>query len=88
VAPELQQLNYAQIIIQVEDKHDTGHLMGLLQTALSQRVPGARIDVRQLESGKATGMPVSLRLSGEDPQVMRSYAERVKRIRRRRMRRW
>ena len=80
VAPEMQQLNYAQIIIQVEDKHETGHLIGLLQTALSERVPGARIDVRQLESGKATGMPVSLRLTGDDPQVMRSYGERVKRI--------
>src|SRR5262249_25912205 len=52
VSPELQQLNYAQIIIQVKDKHDTSHLIGMLQTALSERVPGARIDVRQLESGK------------------------------------
>jgi len=47
VSPELQQLNYAQIIIQVRDKHDTSHLIGLLQRALSERVPGARIDVRQ-----------------------------------------
>lgn len=80
VSPELQQLNYAQIIIQVKDKHDTGHVVGLLQNALSERVPGARIDVRQLESGKAVGLPVSLRLTGDDPQVMRTYAERLKRI--------
>src|SRR6185436_12987998 len=43
VSPEMQQLNYAQIIIQVKDKHDTGHLVGMLQEALSREVPGARI---------------------------------------------
>ncbi|HEX4900766.1 MAG TPA: efflux RND transporter permease subunit, partial [Pyrinomonadaceae bacterium] len=80
VSPELQQLNYAQIIIQVKDKHDTSHLVGLLQSALSARVPGARIDVRQLESGKAVGLPVSIRLSGEDQQTLRVYADRAKAI--------
>jgi multidrug efflux pump subunit AcrB len=80
VSPEMQQLNYAQIIIQVKDKHDTSHLVGELQEALSRQVPGARIDVRQLESGKAVGLPVALRLSGEDPQVLRMYGERIKGI--------
>src|SRR5689334_10801769 len=80
LSPELQQLNYAQIIIQVKDKHDTAHLMGPLQKALSERVPGARIDVRQLESGKAVGLPVAIRLSGEDQGVLRGYADRVKTI--------
>ena len=41
--PRLQQLNYAQVIIEVNDKHDTNHLVGLLQKALDERVPGARI---------------------------------------------
>ena len=40
LSPELQQLNYAQIIIQVKDKHDTAHLMGPLQKALSERSRG------------------------------------------------
>jgi multidrug efflux pump subunit AcrB len=80
LSPELQQLNYAQIIIQVKDKHDTAHLVGLLQKALSERVPGARLDVRQLESGKAVGLPVAIRLSGEDTGVLRGYADRVKSI--------
>jgi len=80
VSPELQQLNYAQIIIQVKDKHDTGHLIEPLQEALSARVAGARIDVRQLESGKAIGLPVQIRISGDDAAVLRSQAERVKEI--------
>jgi multidrug efflux pump subunit AcrB len=80
LSPELQQLNYAQIIIQVQDKHETAHLIGPLQKALSERVPGARIDVRQLESGKAVGLPVAIRLSGEDTTMLRGYADRVKSI--------
>lgn len=80
VSPELQQLNYAQIIIQVKDKHDTSHLVHPLQKALSERVAGARIDVRQLESGKAVGLPVAIRLTGQDPQILRNHAEQVKAI--------
>ncbi len=80
ISPELQQLNYAQIIIQVKDKHDTSHLVHPLQEALSTKVPGARIDVRQLESGAAVGLPVAIRISGQDTQMLRSYAERVKAI--------
>ncbi len=80
VVPEVQQLNYAQIIIQVKDKHDTEDLIHPLQEALSARVAGARIDVRQLESGKAVGLPVAIRVSGQDVQTLRSYASRVKAI--------
>jgi multidrug efflux pump subunit AcrB len=77
VSPEMQQVNYAQIIIQVSDKHDTQHLVGLLQSALSARIPGARIDVRQLESGKAVGAPVAIRISGEDIPTLRAQADRL-----------
>src|SRR5581483_10288426 len=61
VSPEMQQLNYAQVIIEVNDKHDTNHLVGLMQKALDERVPGARIDVRQLDTGKPITMPVEIR---------------------------
>jgi multidrug efflux pump subunit AcrB len=80
VSPELQQLNYAQIILQVKDKHDTAHLIGPLQQALSARVPGARLDVRQLESGKAVGLPVAVRISGDDLKTLRALAEQMKTI--------
>jgi multidrug efflux pump subunit AcrB len=80
VSPELQQLNYAQIIIQVKDKHDTAHLIEPLQTALSQKIPGARIDVRRLETGKAVGIPVSIRLTGEETNTLRDSAQRLKDI--------
>ncbi|HSB08795.1 MAG TPA: efflux RND transporter permease subunit [Blastocatellia bacterium] len=77
VSPELQQLNYAQIIIEVNDKHETGHLIDSLQEALSAQVPEARIDVRQLESGKAVGLPVAIRISGDDAATLRAKAQQV-----------
>lgn len=80
VSPEQQQLNYAQIIIQVADKHDTQHLLALLQEALSTRIAGARIDVRPLETGAPVGIPVSIRLSGDDIPTLRGMAEQVKNI--------
>jgi multidrug efflux pump subunit AcrB len=83
VSPELIQLNYAQLILQVEDKHDTEPLVPLLQRALSAAIPGARLDVRQLESGKPVGLPVAVRISGEDPAALRGLAEQAKDIFRR-----
>ncbi len=80
VAPEQQQLNYAQIVIRVKDKYDTERLVPILQQELSARVPGARIDVRQLETGKPVGMPVSIRISGEEIPTLRTLAEGVKDI--------
>lgn len=80
VSPEQQQLNYAQLILQVKDKHDTQSLVAPLQKALSVGVPGARLDVRQLESGKPVGIPVSIRLSGQEVRPLRELAEQVKEI--------
>jgi multidrug efflux pump subunit AcrB len=79
VAPELLQPNYAQILVQATDREDTERLIAPLQQALSQ-VPGARIDMRQLETGQPIGVPVQVRLSGEDDKLLHQYAERVKMI--------
>ena len=78
VAPELLQTNYAQVIINVLDKHDTAHLITPLQHALSERIPGARIDVRQLETGKPIGIPVAIRIAGENMAELRRQADRAK----------
>jgi len=79
-APEPQQLNYAQVLIKVHDKHQTSHLLPELQRVLSASVPNARIDVRSLETGPPVGVPVSIRLSGDDIPALRGQAERLKQI--------
>ena len=75
--PELQQLNYAQVIIQVEDKHDTSALVLPLQQALSAQVPNARVSVQQLETGPPVGTPVAIRISGEDIPTLRRLANEM-----------
>jgi multidrug efflux pump subunit AcrB len=80
VAPEHRQLNYAQTIIQLNDKRDTGKLVARWQDALSANVPGARIDVRQLETSRAIDAPVEVRISGQEIGALRSLAEEVKAI--------
>ncbi len=76
-APEQSQLNYAQILMEVYDKHNTNHLVEPLQRALDARIPGARVDVRLLEVGSAVGIPVAVRLSGEDVPTLRALAADV-----------
>jgi multidrug efflux pump subunit AcrB len=78
--PEQEQLNYAQLVLQVLDKHDTTPLVASLQQALSAAVPNARIDVRQLETGSPVGIPVSVRVSGPDVRELRRLAAELEGI--------
>jgi multidrug efflux pump subunit AcrB len=78
--PEARQPNYAQIVIEVNDKHETNHLIGPLQTALTAGVPEARVDMRQLETGKPIGIPVQIRLMGDDIPTLRAEADRLKAV--------
>jgi multidrug efflux pump subunit AcrB len=80
VSPEQQQANYAQVVVEVRDKHDTVPLIGPLQEALSTRVAGATIDVRELEAGGGVGIPISIRISGEDIPTLRRLASGVRDI--------
>lgn len=80
VEPVLQQPNYAQVIVEVNDKHDTHLLVNKLQDALSADMPGARVDVRQLETGKPVGTPVAFEISGSDIDTLRDLAEKAKSI--------
>lgn len=63
VTPQLQQLNYAQVIVELHEKEDTPRLLPSLQAAISQQVAGARVDVRQLQTNPVD-YPVELRVTG------------------------
>jgi multidrug efflux pump subunit AcrB len=80
VSPELQQLNYAQLLLQVRDKEDTRFLVPYLQARVAKTIAGARVDVRELESGKPVGIPVAVRISGENIPELRALAERAKAV--------
>jgi multidrug efflux pump subunit AcrB len=76
-APEPKQQNYAQVLVEALDKHDTNHLVDDIQSELDRTIPGARLDVRRLETGAAVGIPVSIRVSGEDIATLRRLAREV-----------
>jgi multidrug efflux pump subunit AcrB len=80
VTPEQQQSNYAQLLVQVKDKHHTAHLIGPLQDALDARVAGATIDVRELEAGGGVGIPISVRVAGEDADTLRRLSGELQAI--------
>jgi multidrug efflux pump subunit AcrB len=77
ISPEQRQSNYAQLIIRLSDKHDTAHVVHPLQAALSARIAGARVDVQEIESGPAVGLPIAIRVSGEDIGVLRQIAGKL-----------
>ena len=63
VAPQQQQRNYAQLLIQLNDKNDTPELAPLFQQALSAEIPGAHLEVRQIPLN-AIDYPIEIHLSG------------------------
>ena len=88
VSPELQQLNYAQLIVKVKDKDITPRIVGDMQRALSERVPGAIIDVQQLQTNPVQ-YPVAIRIvapaatagdEAADTHVLRRISGQVKEI--------
>ena len=89
VTPQQRQSNYAQLIVRLSDKDLTPILAPRLQTALSSTIPGADIDVKQLET-TPVNYPVAIRLSGRvttgsadersDIELLRGYARQVKAI--------
>jgi multidrug efflux pump subunit AcrB len=64
VSPELRQLNYAQIIIQVDRKEDTPEIVDMLQTAVAASIAGAQVEVHQLQTNPVD-YPVQIFLSGQ-----------------------
>jgi multidrug efflux pump subunit AcrB len=79
-SPEQRQPNYAQVLMEVYDTHDTRPLVGKIQHALSSTIPGVRLDVRELETGSAVGIPVSVRVSGDDIATLRRLSDEVSSI--------
>jgi multidrug efflux pump len=91
VAPEQQQKNYAQMIIRLADKNDTPLLAPLFQSALSEKIPGAHIEVRQIQLN-AVDYPIEIHLTGrtdlnseleteaQDVETLRELAKKLKDI--------
>ena len=80
VRPEPPAPNYAQLLLQFTRSEDTNRMVGPLQEALSSRVAGARIDVRTVETGPPTIIPVAMRIMGDDARVLREQGEKLQAV--------
>ncbi len=61
-SPQMQQLNYAQVLVEVTDKEITPQFVRELQPVLTASIPGARLDARQLLTNPID-YPIEIRVS-------------------------
>jgi len=82
VAPELQQRNYAQILIRLRDKEATPRLAGPLQSTVQKEIPGAYVTVHQLQTNPVE-FPVEVGISGTsdvDPKEEAADIENLRKL--------
>ncbi len=89
LSPQPQQLNYAEVLVELSQKEATPAFVDQVQPVLSAAVPGARIDLRQLQTNPVN-YPVEIRVvsradvstagSAEDIRTMRQIAAQVSEV--------
>jgi len=89
ISPQPQQLNYAEVLVEVNKKEITPEFVDQVQPVLSATVPGARIDLRQLQTNPVN-YPVEIRItsradvstagSAKDIRTLRQIASQVEAI--------
>ena len=87
--PQLAQSNYAELLLEVYDKEFTPELIGPLQAALDAEIPGAIIQVQQLQTNPVA-FPIAVEISGRssmsaeseesDIRTLHAISEKVKAI--------
>ena len=63
LAPESKQLNYAQIVVEIRDRRDMPRFARVIQPALYQAIPGAYVDVQELQTN-GSKYPIEIFVNG------------------------
>jgi multidrug efflux pump subunit AcrB len=79
-SPQLQQLNYAQVLIEVNDKEITPQFIKELQPVLTASIPGARMDARQLLTNPID-YPIEIRISSTADVSAKDEAQDIRGLR-------
>jgi len=77
VNPQVPAANYAQILVNTRRVRGTPQLVAALRPRLSDAVPEARVQVKELQQGQVMEAPVEVRIVGNDATVLRTLGERV-----------
>lgn len=78
IEPEQRSDNYAQILVHTASKEETAAIVARLREELPLLVADARVRTQMLETGPPIGIPVQLRIFGEDIQTLRELSAQVK----------
>ena len=78
IVPEQRSDNYAQILVHTVNSRLTEGLVNRLKVELPPRLALARVNIEQLETGPPIGIPIQIRLFGDDIAPLRRIAEEVK----------
>ena len=81
VSPQLQQLNYAQVIVEVTNRELTAEFVKRLQPIVAAEVPGARVDVRQLQYANIE-YPIDILITSNADVSVAQSAENIRTLRR------
>lgn len=78
IVPEQRADNYAQILVHTVDPWKTQAVVGRLKRSLPPTIASARITIEQLETGPPIGVPVQIRIFGDDIAALRRIAAETK----------
>ena len=78
IVPEQRSDNYAQILVHTVNSRVTQDVVHRLKRELPMVVPAARVTIEQLETGPPVGVPVQIRLFGDDIETLRRVAGETK----------
>jgi multidrug efflux pump subunit AcrB len=78
IEPEQRADNYAQILVHTASKKETAAIVARLREELPLQIAESRVRTQMLETGPPIGIPVQLRIFGEDIQTLRELSAQVK----------
>ena len=80
LAPETKQVNYAQVVIEIDDRRAMSRFANILQPALSAAIPGAYVDVQELQTNGSKN-PIEIFVSGRAESTLSGESEDIATLR-------
>ena len=80
LAPEPQQVNYAQVVIEIDDRRRMSRFAKELQPALTAAIPGAYVDVQELQTNGSKN-PIEIFVSGRAESTLSGETEDIETLR-------
>ena len=80
LAPETKQVNYAQVIIELDDKRRMSRFADELQPALTAAIPGAYVDVQELQTN-GSKYPIEIFINGRAESTLNGETQDIATLR-------